>query len=451
MTADEDLNPPPPDDNDAPPELASVAFLEGRDDPNDAIPILPTTFYDQRPVLQHIRQAAHSRMRAADGVLHAVLARTAAMIDPDVRLPPITGSHASLNFFAALVAPSGGGKSTSIDIARDLVPGDQALMDRPIGSGEGLAELYMGVVEADGKKIRTQTVYRAFVTVDEGEALFEMSSRRGTTIMPTLRTAWSGGTLGQSNGSVDNTRFVQAHKYRLGMVIGLQPQSAGRLLADATGGTPQRFTYAAAVGRDIPRERPSWPGDLSDRFAPGPGRMDFTVNADVRQEIELGHFDRARGAYVGSELDSHADLLRLKIAALLAVLDGRLAVTPADWEIGCQVYATSVRVRTHILDLAHAQLRREEDAETAKVARREFAVQAARDSSSVVVEHQARRVALAVYRAGDSLTRTELRECFNSRNRHLVDPSIVKAVEMGWLVVVEGKRYGPGPSRPSEP
>jgi len=70
---------------------------------------LPSEFWIARPELAHIRQAAHSRSRCADSVLVATLARVAALVPHTVVLPPIVGSVASLNFFAAMVARSGGG------------------------------------------------------------------------------------------------------------------------------------------------------------------------------------------------------------------------------------------------------------------------------------------------------------------------------------------------------
>ena len=61
---------------------------------------LPSAFWIARPSLAHVRQAAHSRHRSADAVLHVVLARVAAMIEP-ARIDTGVGSPASLNYFAA--------------------------------------------------------------------------------------------------------------------------------------------------------------------------------------------------------------------------------------------------------------------------------------------------------------------------------------------------------------
>ena len=43
------------------------------------LPILPADFWEARPVLGHIRRAAHARLASADLVLHAVMAKLAAM------------------------------------------------------------------------------------------------------------------------------------------------------------------------------------------------------------------------------------------------------------------------------------------------------------------------------------------------------------------------------------
>jgi hypothetical protein len=133
-----------------------------------------------------IARTRSSSARSADLVLHVVLARTAACIPHTVELPPIVGSVGSLNFYAAGIGSSGSGKSTAVATGRELVPAPPGLDiadDRPIGSGEGIAEAYMGTVEQeteDGKKarMRAQVRHNAFIYVDEGEALVDMMHRK---------------------------------------------------------------------------------------------------------------------------------------------------------------------------------------------------------------------------------------------------------------------------------
>ena len=103
------------------------------------IPTLPPTFYDS-PALKHLRQGALSKRTAPDAVLHSVLARLSAFTAADLVLPGINGPESPLNYFVAVIAPSGGGKSTGAGIARMLLPAPEHLWDRddiPVGTGEG--------------------------------------------------------------------------------------------------------------------------------------------------------------------------------------------------------------------------------------------------------------------------------------------------------------------------
>jgi hypothetical protein len=49
------------------------------------LPNLPLEFWEQRPVLAHIRQAAHSRGRSADLVFAATLARLSSMVSHELQ------------------------------------------------------------------------------------------------------------------------------------------------------------------------------------------------------------------------------------------------------------------------------------------------------------------------------------------------------------------------------
>ena len=131
---------------------------------NVALPTLPQKFWDAKPVLKHIQQAAHSRSCSADGVFYSVLARLAAYKSYNITVETGIGglNGASLNLLVALIGYPGGGKSTSAEISADLFPlplvplmkvqGEMILgkldcPELPIGTGEGLCEAYMGSVK----------------------------------------------------------------------------------------------------------------------------------------------------------------------------------------------------------------------------------------------------------------------------------------------------------------
>jgi len=81
-------------------------------------------FWQSRGSLKLIYDAALSQMCSPWAVLACCAARTLALVPPDVTLPPIIGGRGSLNWFAAIVAKSGGGKGAANAVATALVPGD---------------------------------------------------------------------------------------------------------------------------------------------------------------------------------------------------------------------------------------------------------------------------------------------------------------------------------------
>ena len=97
-------------------------------------------FWTSRPSLTLIYDAALSQMCSPWAVLACCAARTLALVPPHVTLPAIIGGEGSLNWFAALVAKSGGGKGAANAVATKLVPGD--IITRGAGSGEGMIEAY---------------------------------------------------------------------------------------------------------------------------------------------------------------------------------------------------------------------------------------------------------------------------------------------------------------------
>lgn len=419
---------------------------------------LPDEFWNARPSLQHVRQAAHSRMTCADSVLIVVLARIATLLPPTITLPPIVGSKASLNFFGAIVSRSGGGKSSSVDVATELVPiTHKDIVDGvPPGSGEGLVELYLEMVDdvdpSSGKKVKVkrQTKRAAFVFVDEGQSLISMGERSGSTVMQTLRSAWSGQLLGQQNASQETNRKLRAHAYRMGLIMGFQLQYAATIIADGEGGTPQRFIFVNATDPSIPEDGTEWPGTLDIVLLPVVhGGQSITFADEIAEGIRKRRHLQATGQIEGDPLDGHADLARMKLAALLAVLDdGRLDVTNDDWELAGQMMKTSRAVRGWAIEVARAKAASEAQARTAGVVERELTVA---DS----IEHRAliggaRSIGRRAHKVDKPLAKRDIQAAVASKHRQLVsvDDMIALAEESGWITpVADG--WIAGKSRPT--
>ncbi|HEX2574927.1 MAG TPA: bifunctional DNA primase/polymerase, partial [Aquihabitans sp.] len=199
---------------------------------------LPAEFWGARPLLGAIRDHAHYRGLSADALFAIVAARACAMTPVNYHLPAIVGARGSLNVITAIVGPTGTGKSTARAAAAELLPiTDAAIVDDlPLGSGEGLIDAYFEMVDEPkegGKgtmRVKRQTKRSVLAVLDEGQVLAEIGGRKGATILQTLRSGWSGTTLGQGNAGVETRRVLTGGKYRLSIVANFQTAHGGVLL-----------------------------------------------------------------------------------------------------------------------------------------------------------------------------------------------------------------------------
>jgi len=417
-------------------EFAELAETTEADDEH-----LPAEFWEARPELLHIRQAAHSRTESADVVFHAALARVAGISPHTLKLPAIVGSPKPLSYFVGLVGPSGFGKSSGHDVAQDLLPAPQWVLDGlPIGSGEGLAEALFESVpvtdDAGSSKIRfekQQTKHNAIVYVDEGEALSQLGKRSGSTLLSTLRAIWTGGTIGQTNATATTKRHVPRGTYTVGFMIALQPEIAGDLLADSGVGTPQRFGWAWATDPTIPDEPVSWPGELDWTALPRIDGQEFAVDPAIASEIRAGKLAKTRGEKVADLAESHGPLMRLKVAGLLAVLAGRDNINTEDWSLAEMVMKTSRAVRLKIEAIVAAEAARKEAHMTQTLARRHVAAVSAVGAD--LVEQVAKKIVGLVADAGsEGLAPRKIRPALSRRQRDVEQEAVALCLDKGWLV-----------------
>jgi hypothetical protein len=459
---------PPPwiDDVDygEPEEVAAKAVASGqRDVP---LPNLPDEFWNARPLFSMIRQAAYARGYSADAVLGAVLARASAMISPQLQFD-FGRNPGSLNLFVALYGPPASGKSQSVQVAQELIwaptylPDEDAFRDGiGLGSGEGLAEVYMGMSSprtadddgdqnvrrgASGRSRRTQVRQHAFVYADEGMTFHKLTERKGAALGETIRTAWMGGTLGQANASEETTRVVPRFAYAMGLVIGFQPEPARKLLEGADVGTPQRFLWLSAVDPKIPYDPPDLP--LTYRLPIEDGgqavRGVITCPEGLRRMLRRQHVDRSHGDVEVDLLDGHLPLLQCKLTALLTVLDGRMKATDDDWSLAGLLVETSCAIRDRILEFARQQVTKEIEQREEQRVHTEVAVELAKQNITKDVARHARRIAEKVAADG-AATRKSIRQMFNSTTRKWLDPALAHALDMQWVIEESPSLFCPG-------
>jgi hypothetical protein len=128
---------------------------------------------------------------------------------------------------------------------------------------------------------------------------------------------------------------IPRHSYRMGLITGIQPGNAAPILEDHSSGTPQRFLWLPADDPGAPDERPDDPGTYPDPLGTfhDRSRRQMHVCETARAEIDAARVDHL-GGNTTDALDGHALLAQLKIAAGLAILDGRTdAITEEDWQL----------------------------------------------------------------------------------------------------------------------
>lgn len=418
---------------------------------------LPDAFWSSREVFAHIRRAAHSEGCSGDVLFYSTLARLSGMISHHYRAVTGIGGRASLNIFSAIVGNSGAGKSTGSSLTRVLTPApDEEFRDGlPVGSGEGIAEAFMGTVEEPtgevtqrGKnvgdpvmrRVRKQVRHNAFFYVDEGQTIAKLGERNGSVLGETLRRAAVGETLGQTNASEERTRYIPAGSYSLGLLVGFQPSTAVPVLADASTGTPQRFLWGWADDPSIPDRPPEWPGALMKH--PGMQRLDAPCDLKfplrIREMLWAEKIARNRGEIEVPELDGHAGLIKVKVAAMLALLADRQHVTEDDWQLAEMVWEASCGVRDHLVERAQreaaAERQREEDAKVLQVVREHEA----KAEATVQVERLARLVRKHASQVG-GITWGELNRRMASRDRKALRKAVDLAEARDW-VFSEGDR-----------
>lgn len=445
---------------------------------------LPEEFWGARDMFKRIRQAAWASQNHPDAVLACVLARAAGAIGHEVKFDSGRNVPGTLSLFVCLLAKSGIGKSEAYGAASNLVRLPRHLTDATgyadpeifrdglgIGTGEGLAEAFMGSVEVETgkmvikgrgrnaqpepevKTVRAAVRHRAFFFVDEGETLTKlMRERQGSTLGPTLRTAWSGGTLGQANASDERFRFVPARSYTVGIAIGYQPSTAVTMLEDVGPGTPQRFLWVGAQDTEMPEELYEWPEQITLPPEDAPTGV-IRFPAEIKKWLRSQHRAKHHGTIEIDPMDSHEPLMRCKLAALLCYLDGRMEVSRDDWVLGGMIWSVSSAIRDRLIgerDRGEAARRERERTERIDNATE---IEVMKVQVSADVERVAKRIARKVHAADDQFGTVNRKEFKDNagRDKKWIATAESHARNLGWLAEDDGSgQWRPGTSRPAD-
>lgn len=438
---------------------------------------LPEEFWGSREIFKLIRQQARADGTGPDAVLGAVLARASAMASHEMQFD--SGKPGRLNLFVNIVGPTGIGKTEAMRSAQRLLRPPAYLCSPDgvtdterfrdgvvVGTGEGLAEVYMGVKEVDTgefyragpnkgdpktKPVRTQVRHNAFLFMDEGEALTKMLERRGATVGTSLRSAWTGIQLGAANAQESTTRFIPDGTYSMGILIGWQPTSAMALIKDSAGGTPQRFLWLSTIDPEMPEDPDERPEPFRAPLADHDGRaLTGTVHfpAEIKKALRLDLRAKHVDGKTVEELHSHEPLMRCKVSALLCLLDGRRMVNRDDWWLAGMIWQVSCAVRDRLVQFGRQAEAARALAEVERHADLAQAAEVARLQVTQDVERVAVRIARKVHEDGFGTKRKALRDNFG-RDKRLFAAAEAYARQVGWLDPDNGSGdLHPGRSQP---
>lgn len=341
-------------------------------------PPMVTEFWDERWELKQIRHISRERGVSPWAALGAVLALVTCRVGPHVVLPPIVGGVASLNLLIGLVGPSGKGKGAAWNVAEEYLDLKGKFAMEEVGTSQGIDSCF---TETSPKAGSIQFNDVAFFYVPEIDTMRAHSEMSGSALLPHLRKIWSGEALGARYAKTENRRPVKAHSYRASVVAGIQPARAGVLLADADGGTPQRWLWLPVFDPDAldPRAKlvpppfvkqpPAIDFDVwvpageqrGEKHEPMPvemkSRYEMAVCKEAQDEIRQARYENLRTE--SGSMDSHSLLTRLKVAAAFAFLDRRAEVLLADWDLAKAVMWVSNVTRSKC-EQAVAEVEREE-------------------------------------------------------------------------------------------
>ncbi|MGO3370931.1 hypothetical protein [Microbacterium gubbeenense] len=303
-----------------------------------------------RPELDAIQHEAARRIVSPWAMLGMALGQSLCAIPYTVRYrSDLMPEGTPLNLATVIVGGPGAGKSTADLAAQTLFAfGGEAAPDmEQVRSGEGIVGVFAYLEEHeddDGRKRRRTRYRRAThahrILWDEVRAFGAQASRTGSTLVDTVNTAVTGGTLGGQASKGDGITLARGD-YRAVLSINAQPASAGALVDGAAldRGLTARLQWFAATSTaraDLPRPpapaawvdvpTDQWEGvDYIDALGEMNAQHEADKRAGLREDVTAENAHRTtRGAI---------------LAAALANLAGRAQLIPEDWHAACAILA----------------------------------------------------------------------------------------------------------------
>jgi hypothetical protein len=348
-----------------------------------------------------------------------------------------------LNLYTVLVGGSGSGKDAAISAGKDCLDVSQGIDFRQIGlgSGEGILDQFVEFMPADKAKGEDARIEQHSTSVlftnPEIETVSALKGRSGATLMPMLRDAWMGSGLGFAYANQQRRLYIIEHAYRLGLILGCQPTSAGVLLDESCVGTPQRFLWLPVHDPMAPDKAPPapemGPWRLPQWHMARNGKVEIGLCEEAWEAIDNGRLERLRGTQAPDSPDGHSLAAREKVGAILAILLGRTAVDSHIWSMAGVVATVSQQTREDAAAVIAGEARRRNVAQGEAEGHRQDVV------ADVLAEKAIRRVVASLNGkiSFDWVTRADLRKRVTSRDRKYFDDAIERLVADGVIETEE--------------
>ena len=398
-------------------------------------------FYEFSDTLRYIRDEAIYRMIAPDALLFSLLARVSASIPPSWVLPNFTGSYGTPSLCVAIVGRAGIGKSQANSAARELLAfsHDEYRFDLSSGTGQGMIESYLYPARKgeagyeEGRKIQRYLGQHFYI--DEGSTLIAAATKKEDITADTIRSLWSGETVGQTNASATTSRYLPARSASFGLGVGFQPDIAATFVTLGAGvGTPQRFLWSYASNRDQPDYAPEPKGRIHSALLQHSADQIkvFGFDPSIGLEIRLTRAAIMREHVTIDPLETHDKLKQMKVAACLARLEGETVVDTQRWELAGMIIEVSKNVLHDIRDKGREaeQAIREERSDH----KAESVLRIAEKTRDQAIKAGAACMGRKLHKEVKALTFSELSQAVSSddRKRSSAEEMIGLLLRQGW-------------------
>jgi hypothetical protein len=310
---------------------------------------LAEEFWTSREVLKFVKLIANKRRKSPYAILGWLFVEMLSRISYSTNYVTAVGK-ASLNMILLISGPTGGGKSVTRKIAKEVFDFDGLSISTPeplqAGSGEAIADSFFEFrpeIDQDGKSHLVEDwvnlnhcriFYNDEISYHKGKA-----HQNSSTLEATYLSSYSGDALGRVLAG-NRGREVPAGQYRMITVFNSQPEHdpfRGEMVVAS--GLTSRLLNLSAVN---PNARIEYE---TARSLPEPGkfkipRLETRFDQLAPQylalpEMEDAHAEEDFAAHEGTRAlgESHTLLTRAKVSCVLAALEGRTYLISQDWHL----------------------------------------------------------------------------------------------------------------------